>query len=500
MPAAAASVWRGLPVTRWRRDATRDADGQFIYLRDVRSGAVWSATYQPSRREPDDYAVTFSADRASFRRRDDDLSTQLDIAVSTEDDVEVRRLTVRNHGDAHPRARRDQLCRDRPHARRRTISPIRRSASCSSRPSTCPTAPPCSAIGGRAIHGEPSAWAFHALSLEGRPQGPVEWETDRARFLGRGRDAGRPAGARRPRAVGHDRHRARSDRQPAPADPAARRAPPCGCALPPAWPRIARRPRRWRGSTTTRTRHARTFALAMTHAQSAPASSGDFGRRGACCSSGSRRACSAPTARCAQRRRRSRRTSSASRGCGRTRSPAICRSCSSAWSATRTCALVRQVLQAQEYWRLKGLSADVVIVNEHPVSYLDEMQAQLDGRARRRPVEHLAASARRRLSAARRSHGPRRARPARSRGGARSSAATTAICGRSSIARHPPQSAPRQQLVPTSVAAPATRPTNACRCPVPSDDAGQRARRLHRRRTGLRDRPRRRRARRRCRG
>ncbi len=93
-----ASVWRGLPVTRWRRDATRDADGQFIYLRDVRSGAVWSATYQPTRREPDDYAVTFSADRAVVRRRDDDVSTQLDIAVSTEDDVEVRRMTIRNHG------------------------------------------------------------------------------------------------------------------------------------------------------------------------------------------------------------------------------------------------------------------------------------------------------------------------------------------------------------------------------------------------------------------
>src|SRR2546423_4626718 len=84
-----ASVWRGLPVTRWRRDATRDADGQFIYLREVRSGAVWSATYQPSRREPNEYTVTFSADRATFRRRDDGLSTQLDIAVSTEDDVEV---------------------------------------------------------------------------------------------------------------------------------------------------------------------------------------------------------------------------------------------------------------------------------------------------------------------------------------------------------------------------------------------------------------------------
>ena len=39
--------------------------------------------------------------------------------------------------------------------------------------------------------------------------------------------------------------------------------------------------------------------------------------------------------------------------------------------------LVRQVLQAQEYWRLKGLSADVVILNEHPVSYLDEMHTLL---------------------------------------------------------------------------------------------------------------------------
>ena len=40
-------------------------------------------------------------------------------------------------------------------------------------------------------------------------------------------------------------------------------------------------------------------------------------------------------------------------------------------------ALVRQVLQAQEYWRLKGLSADVVIVNEDPSSYLDEIHGQL---------------------------------------------------------------------------------------------------------------------------
>ncbi len=39
--------------------------------------------------------------------------------------------------------------------------------------------------------------------------------------------------------------------------------------------------------------------------------------------------------------------------------------------------LVRQVLQAQEYWRIKGLTADVVILNDKPVSYQDEMQVQL---------------------------------------------------------------------------------------------------------------------------
>ena len=40
-------------------------------------------------------------------------------------------------------------------------------------------------------------------------------------------------------------------------------------------------------------------------------------------------------------------------------------------------ALIRQVLEAQEYWRLKGLSADLVILNEHPVSYLDEVQGHI---------------------------------------------------------------------------------------------------------------------------
>ena len=67
------SFCRGLAVTKSRRDATRDPGSQFVYLRDVRSGAVWSATYHPTAAEPDDYVVEFRADASDVpppRRRD----------------------------------------------------------------------------------------------------------------------------------------------------------------------------------------------------------------------------------------------------------------------------------------------------------------------------------------------------------------------------------------------------------------------------------------------
>jgi cyclic beta-1,2-glucan synthetase len=77
-----------------------DPGGQFIYLRDVRTGSLWSATYHPTAEEPSEYVTTFLAEKATFRRRDGDVTTQLDIAVSPEDDVEVRRITVKNLGSS----------------------------------------------------------------------------------------------------------------------------------------------------------------------------------------------------------------------------------------------------------------------------------------------------------------------------------------------------------------------------------------------------------------
>ena len=92
------SRWGDVSVTRWREDATCDDWGSYIFLRDVDSGAVWSAGFQPSGVEPDDYEVVFNEDRAQWTRRDGTLTTVQEIVVSAEEDAEVRRISLTNSG------------------------------------------------------------------------------------------------------------------------------------------------------------------------------------------------------------------------------------------------------------------------------------------------------------------------------------------------------------------------------------------------------------------
>src|SRR4030095_2740424 len=84
-------------VTRWREDVTRDNWGAFIYLRDVRTGTVWSAGHQPVRRRAQSYHVAFSEDKADFRRTDAGISTRMEVVVSAEDNAEVRRISLTNN-------------------------------------------------------------------------------------------------------------------------------------------------------------------------------------------------------------------------------------------------------------------------------------------------------------------------------------------------------------------------------------------------------------------
>jgi cyclic beta-1,2-glucan synthetase len=179
------SSWRDMAVTRWREDATCDDWGSYILLRDVESGEAWSATYQPFGAEPDDYQVTFNEDHAEFARRDGDLSTTLEVLVSAEDDAEVRRITILNLGDtwreievtsyaelvltsqaadvAHPAF--SKLFVETEHlAGLGAILATRR----------------------RGSPAEPEAWAAHLAVVDGLAIGKREFETDRVRFLGRG--------------------------------------------------------------------------------------------------------------------------------------------------------------------------------------------------------------------------------------------------------------------------------------------------------------------------
>src|ERR1700732_3254257 len=91
--------WRDLAVTRWREDGTRDCWGNFIYWRDAATGNFCSVAYQPSLRPTEEYEAIFAGSRVEYRRREGDLEVRTEICLSTEDDLEVRRVTLTNHSD-----------------------------------------------------------------------------------------------------------------------------------------------------------------------------------------------------------------------------------------------------------------------------------------------------------------------------------------------------------------------------------------------------------------
>ena len=182
---------QNLAITRWREEITTDAWGTFIYVRDLESGVVWSTAYQPTGREPDEYEVTFAPDRATWRRLDGDIEIRTEIVVSPEDDVELRRVSVTNHGR---QARSVDLTSyaevvlapgdaDLSHPAFsnlfiETIAvPERDALMCVRRPQS----------GTDRLH------LIHVLSGRGRLAGATEYETDRDRFIGRGRTVDRPS-------------------------------------------------------------------------------------------------------------------------------------------------------------------------------------------------------------------------------------------------------------------------------------------------------------------
>jgi len=185
------SRWRGIAVTRWREDVTRDVGGTYVYLRDAHSGQVWSAGYQPAGREPDSYEVVFSEDRAKIARQDGSIITTLDVLVSPEDDAEVRRVSVMNLGT---RTREIELTS---YAEVVLVPPAADAAhpaflSLFVQTECVPDLDVVLATRRPRSPDEPRLWLAHVVAVEGETVGHLQWETDRARFLGRGRGVRMP--------------------------------------------------------------------------------------------------------------------------------------------------------------------------------------------------------------------------------------------------------------------------------------------------------------------
>ncbi|MGH7664164.1 MAG: GH36-type glycosyl hydrolase domain-containing protein [Gemmatimonadaceae bacterium] len=185
------SRYEKLAVTRWRADGTRDATGQFCYLRDVSAGRTWSAAHQPVCAPADWYHALLATDRVTFHRSDGGIETRTEIAVVPEDAAEVRRVTVSNNG-GEPRevelTSYGEIVLTTPEADR--THPAFANLFVETEWHEW-----CSAITATRrprSSREKSLWCVHVVDTGKDRVGRVTYETDRARFVGRGRSTRNP--------------------------------------------------------------------------------------------------------------------------------------------------------------------------------------------------------------------------------------------------------------------------------------------------------------------
>ena len=186
------STWRGLDVTRWREDATRDCWGQFCYVRDVGAGNLWSVGIQPLLQPADESGFEFHADRAEFWRRDGDVETRCAVGVAPDGDAEVRAVTLVNHGRRQLELELTsyaEVCLNDRRADQAHPAFAKLFLETSFEPR-------CGAlVARRRPRGaqEQPIFAVHSSTLGGVTSEEIEYETDRLRFLGRGRTPANPA-------------------------------------------------------------------------------------------------------------------------------------------------------------------------------------------------------------------------------------------------------------------------------------------------------------------
>jgi cyclic beta-1,2-glucan synthetase len=184
------SRWNDLDIIRWRSDPTTDLFGMFLYIRDRRENTYWSAAHLPTGKLADEYEVIYSLDKADFHRIDGDIDTLTEITVAPDADVELRRVTLTNRGrsskhldiTSYAEMVLNQAAADQAHPAFCKLFletewlPQHSALLCRRRPRSPDQQP---------------IWAVHVLTELDTP-GTISFETDRARFLGRRRTPADP--------------------------------------------------------------------------------------------------------------------------------------------------------------------------------------------------------------------------------------------------------------------------------------------------------------------
>ena len=180
-----------LAITRWREDITRDHWGMFCYLRDVASGEYWSTAYQPTLKKTELFEAIFSDARAEFRVREREFDAHTEIVVSPEDDIELRRTRITNRSRMRRTIELTSYAEvvlappiaDALHPAfsklfvQTELVPELQAIICTRRPRA---------------HDEHVPWMCHLLAVHDADIDQISYETDRARFIGRGRSVAQP--------------------------------------------------------------------------------------------------------------------------------------------------------------------------------------------------------------------------------------------------------------------------------------------------------------------
>ncbi|HEY2896033.1 MAG TPA: hypothetical protein VGJ12_02765, partial [Gemmatimonadaceae bacterium] len=184
------SHFGALAITRRVPDRTRETDAFVLYVRDLETGDYWSAGAEPVRHAADTYEAVAADGIVTLIREHDGIRSTMDVALVPNVPAEERRLTIENLSG---RARRLEVTT---YAELVLNTPVADAAHPAFSKLFVQTEwnDACRALLAkrrlRATDDEP-LWVIHTLRTHGSGTKP-SYETDRMRFIGRGRTTARP--------------------------------------------------------------------------------------------------------------------------------------------------------------------------------------------------------------------------------------------------------------------------------------------------------------------